>query len=418
MLEVEIMSNDSIRILTFGNDCLIVNLNSLDHITVKRSDLTVDFIKSLLEQNILSDVPYTERLKPLEISPIVRPTIVPSFACNYSCSYCYQVDYKGEHSEMTEYDVDLIYKFCIEFCQQNNSPLIFGDVDIIGGEPLLPRNSNVIRKVLQSWPDSTFTVTTNGTYINEYIDMFCGHNIRMKVSLDGTKDIHMRRRHTQQSDAYEHSIEGVIQLLDHKIPTVIVAVFNPEYISEYSRFFDLLETLGWLTNPLLNCAFIPEVDCGCEGITRNSIMRNINSLFALKKIDARVNHVDTRKLIPGTVELYDALFLAKKGFYKPYRCAALAGYMLTFLPNGDVKPCLAIPDEIGCIGHFRNGITIDRKKINMLQSRRIDVFEKCKSCSMKAFCGGGCLATVAKKTGTLLGYNCEFWDDPIFLNYL
>ena len=52
--------------------------------------------------------------------------------------------------------------------------------------------------------------------------------------------------------------------------------------------------------------------------------------------------------------------------------------MLTFLPNGDVKPCLAIPDEIGCIGHFRNGITIDRKKINMLQSRRIDVFEKCK----------------------------------------
>ena len=131
-----------------------------------------------------------------------------------------------------------------------------------------------------------------------------------------------------------------------------------------------------------------------------------------------LNHVDTRKLIPGTVELYDALFLAKKGFYKPYRCAALAGYMLTFLPNGDVKPCLAIPDEIGCIGHFRNGITIDRKKINMLQSRRIDVFEKCKSCSMKAFCGGGCLATVAKKTGTLLGYNCEFWDDPIFLNYL
>ena len=63
----------------------------------------------------------------------------------------------------------------------------------------------------------------------------------------------------------------------------------------------------------------------------------------------------------------NALSLAEKGFYYPFRCGVLYNPVFTFLPNGVVMPCICVQDNKFNIGHFKPNIEINEEIIQRLQ---------------------------------------------------
>lgn len=408
---------DSIRLIQTKDGLLILNLNSLDTIKVSYFDISKNELISLANQ--LSNEPY---FKTLELAfnnqKGMALTIVPSFDCNYSCSYCYQNNRKNDINRMRVSDIKYIECFVNEYLSKSDNCDCVENISILGGEPLLPDNKEIIHSILKTWQNCKISITTNGTYINDFIRLLDNENIMVRVSLDGTEEMHYSRRITKCVDAYNNAILGIRKLLDMSIRTTIIAVFNPEWCNDYPKFFDLLDSLGWRKDPNLVCAFIPEIGCGMDDISAESVENNINAYIKLIKLDNRAKFMDSKKLMPGALTFLQALNLKEHGYYFPYRCSSLTGKKLTFLPDGSVSVCLAIPNGYGNIGTYKPNINIEWDKLSILRERRIDKMSKCKECSMKLFCMGGCFATSVNKTKDILGTTCELWENPTYHRYL
>lgn len=413
-MENGVNMKQEIRFLTFDDSVLIVDLNSLNSTVINKNYLTRDVVENII--SVWSgEKPYYERLTPINTKSNVDVLIIPSFSCNYTCSYCYQEKQKKSVDKMSISDIDSIYEFCKRFCEFKEIELKFGNIEIMGGEPFLLENKAVINKAFQTWPESNFIFTTNGTFLLDFIPSFEGKKVNVRVSLDGAEHTHYRRRHTKQRWAYNRALEGIKHLIEKNIPTLIITVFNPECIEEYSEFFDIMDKLGWRKGAPINCAFIPEVDNGSDGIDCETVLKNINAYIELKKMDLRASYVDARKLVPGGIKLIEALSLANEGKYNPYRCFAVDSSKLTFMPNGNVKTCISLPDELGCIGTYKKSISFNYAVIEALMSRRVDKMEKCRECVMRVFCCGGCVATAADMNGNLTDCYCNLWENPVFL---
>jgi sulfatase maturation enzyme AslB (radical SAM superfamily) len=286
------MVYDYVYAIDIGNEYLLINSISLERKTIAKNDL---FKKSADIEEFINQSSYIERLAPETNFQKIEPTIVTSFDCNYSCTYCYQKEKKIILGRTLPIDVDLIKSFYCTFGQLYNLPLDFGTIHVVGGEPLLPENYDTLCHIPEIWPNNTISITTNGTFLIDYSDYINRNNVKVKISIDGTKEMHMKRRLTKQNDAYNKTINGLEMLIESKIDTTIMTVFNPENVEGYSKFFDQLETMGWLHVPNLSLAFIPEVGCGCDDMPVEDVLESLSAFSKLKQLDGRTKHVDARK---------------------------------------------------------------------------------------------------------------------------
>ena len=207
-------------------------------------------------------------------------------------------------------------------------------------------------------------------------------------------------------------------MVKNNIDTTVVTVFNSKNIKDYPEFLNQMEKIGWGTNKNLKIGFISQVGCGADDIAEDKILDNLKAFSLLKQMDSRIKDVDARKLVPGSINLLEALYLAKQKKYSPYRCSCLEVPNFAFFPDGTIRICAAISEDIGCIGNYKPFVRIEKNKIEQLRKRRIDNLSKCKDCSMKVFCKGSCIATSMQKTNNMLDVYCGFWKEPKFLEFL
>lgn len=405
---------DSIYCIDMGENFLIIDIENLNKKIISKKQIKdkKNILKSFQKKNI--DI---EKFSPKKYAENINPLIVTGFNCNYCCSYCYQKQKKKKNEILVPGDIGLIKKFYNVYCSQLSIPLNYGEVGIIGGEPLLLENKPTIYRIFEEWSEESFVITTNGTYIENYIEILKDKNIRFRVSLDGSPEAHFKNRKCNEKGVYEKTISGIKLLLENNIETSILTVFNPENIETYPYFFNILEEIGWLKNPKLSVHFIPKIGCGCDDIDREYLMKSLNAFKKLKYLDVRARKVDARKLVPGSISLMLAINLSNRKEYEPYRCGALYSPDFSFLPDGTVHSCLSMPGNTGCIGRYKPNIEIDFKKLEMLRKRRIDRMQKCKRCSVRFLCQGGCIATILDKTGDIEGTYCELWKDTSFLEF-
>lgn len=399
-----------------------VNLHTFE---IKKIDKGKNISRTEHETSILNEfsitTPYQRRLKPQNINPdLLEPTIVLGYKCNYSCDYCYQKDQRKNQTDvMNSKDIAAILSFYEKYCQLYSLEEEYGDIGVIGGEPLLPQNEDVINAIGDTWKNSRLIITTNGTYIDYFSSFFRKYNTKVRVSLDGTKSTHYLRRKTQSEDAYERSIEGIKLLLNLGIEVVIISVFSKDLLRDASEFFNMLEEqLGWRRNPLISLAFIPEFGVGCDDIPIERIVDNLKNFHKLVNTDARALEVDSRKLFPGSITLKESIELARQGYYAPYRCSALYSSNFAFIPNGTVHTCLsAVNSSEQCIGRFKPAPYVNTEFVSSIRNRRVENFTQCQDCALRSMCRGGCLATVYKYTGTYSKPYCGFWNKFASMDY-
>ena len=414
-----LMKTDNLYAINLGEHFLVINLESLKTELISKKEFQNK--EKLIEKysDLFAQKSFLDTSRPKELGKTISPMIIPSFNCNYSCSYCFEKKLGTLQDKMTREDVDKIIEFYKIYCDRESFPLNFSEIRIMGGEPLLPENRNVLEEIISVWANDSFIITTNGTYINDFLDLFSGHNVKFKVSLDGIQKVHFKRRYCSQKDSYQKTLNGISNLLLNGMKVTVLTVFCPEYVEFYSSFFDLLEELGWLKSENLNVAFVPQVGIGCDDISHDYIVNALKAFKILKERDRRTCSVDARKLLPGGINLINAIIDEKHGVFSPYRCSCLSSPDFAFLPDGSIKLCIGISDELGYIGTYKPSIKIDWERLKLYKHRRIDgvAMQKCQKCAKKIFCLGGCVATSLSKGKGILGQYCDLWNNMDYLDY-
>lgn len=410
-------NNGSIYVLEFADKNMLFDLKTLEAKIYTKKEMFL-CTQEELKKEFIEKTEYTSRFEPVETNNIVNPTIITSYKCNYSCEYCFEKEEKKKTEVMSAEDIIKIARFYDFLSEKTSIPYKIGDITIMGGEPLLVENVETLNSITKMWPGNMLRITTNGTYLTEYMDFIGENNIEIKVSLGGTEEVHHKRRKCDMEGVYDKTIQGIKELLNRNVRTTVMIVFTPEDIYNYIQLFDLLVDLGWTQNPALEVAFIPEIGVGGDDMAEGKIIDSLKAFRELKALDWRTKFVDARKLLPGSISLIMSLQYAREKKYEPYRCSCLEKPNYAFLPDGRVQLCAAMQDTMGCIGRYKPTIEIDFEKINQFSKRRVDSLEKCKDCRMKALCLGGCAATSLSKKNEIIDTYCGFWDNPDFLEYL
>ena len=362
---------------------------------------------------------YQKRLIPVPDNVTVSPVLVTGFDCNYRCTYCYQKEDRGIHEKMKPEDIYRIIVFYDHYGETYNKDVEIETIGLIGGEPLLLSNRELLQECVSVWKDKSFILTTNGTYLIEYLDLLERINVHVRVSLDGTRDIHYARRKTDVAGAYERAIEGIKCLLERQIPVTILILFDSENTEDYPIFFDEMEEIGWRSDKNLQLAFISMISNGCDDIDEDASFKNLRAVTKLAGQDMRTKDVYAGKLIPGGENYPETIQLAETGYYNPYRCEQLRGSSFSFLPNGDIYPCMTIKKEKRfTVGTFKPEITINDSFIKIMENRRCDIIRKCVNCKMRAFCRSGCMATAIAHGGDAATPYCGSWENEETIQWL
>lgn len=375
-------------------------------------------INTLFES--LNGRPYYETLLPLEQDNQVIPHILPSYMCNYRCTYCYEKARKHIVDQITPEslrNIDLFYK---NYDDYFNTKSQFKRIIVSGGEPFLPQNKTIINAILNHWNNIPIDFITNGTYLEEFKKELLNHSkITLSVSLDGIKEIHYKKRIPLDISSYDTMLSGVTWALSNNIDVYINCIFHPEYMNYYGLLFDMLEKMGWLTMQHFHVLFSLESNGPGETVDLKYLDNTLKCVKELKKIDKRMEKVDLDRLLPGCQRLFGALYYAEKlKCYSPYRCPALYKPSYAFTPDGKVILCSCMESASGEIGAFWPQVQIYTDKIQQIRRRRIETLNKCRECTKRVMCMGGCLAAALSDGYDISESYCGIWENPFFLKYL
>ena len=125
-------------------------------------------------------------------------TLMVSQECNMRCAYCYGDcgEYNNKGMMTSETAIKAI-DYLVENTKEDKLAIAF-----LGGEPVL--NFSLIKEVVEycskisseSNKKFSYTITTNGTLLNDEIEKFLiDNNIKTQISIDGTKNNHDRMRY-------------------------------------------------------------------------------------------------------------------------------------------------------------------------------------------------------------------------------
>lgn len=177
--------------------------------------------------------------------------------CNMDCRYCgYGKFYEGPDKRKTgkkELDIRLARRLLDYLSGLWNSPLNKSHQKVInigfyGGEPLL--NIAFIEKVVDYMKQLKlkhngfkFSMTTNGTLIEKYMDFLYENNFDLSISLDGNEANNAYRVFKNGKPAY-HAILSNIDALKNKYPgyydshvNFISVLHNKNSVSEVYRYY-------------------------------------------------------------------------------------------------------------------------------------------------------------------------------------
>lgn len=364
------------------------------------------FFKEILRKKFLISSEDAEKLasfveKELAMSKIglAAMELNLTFNCNLTCDYCF-IRKKNPWDRMTFSTA----KKAIDLLMERAAyPSV--NITLIGGEPLL--EFNLIKQIVQYAEEAagkqnqvvTWSVTTNGTLINEEIlKYFAQHKINMLLSIDGGPETHDRYRKTKDGKGTWQKIAGLIPLLKIYQPWLGARMtVSTEAISDMREDFKKLVDLG------IN-QFIIAPAQGADCWSKEQMEQ-----YGLNLVKILQDYYQFKR---NGVPIFIDEFEKDENEYIGWGCRA-GSTSLAIAPNGDVSPCsklLGLTEEEGrCIVGNVNS-HIDVKLLEPFQNPITRQPGQCKRCSRK--CAGGCYAVNFEQTGNHFlasEENCLFW---------
>ena len=159
-------------------------------------------------------------------------TLSLTHRCNLACKYCYG----GEKfsRDMSPSTVKKAIDFAFETAGKNSEV----EFNFFGGEPLL--RFDLIEKAISYIRNHegklenpvSFSITTNGTLINDYIiSVVDRENINLCISLDGTENVHnLNRCYKNGRGSFDNVLSNLRKSIENLNYVQVNSVYGPETI--------------------------------------------------------------------------------------------------------------------------------------------------------------------------------------------
>lgn len=326
-----------------------------------------------------------------------------SEACNLACRYCYAEGGSFGHEPMLMSKE--VAKKAIDLLFSRSAPLKSNHVGIVflGGEPLV--NLEVMKFAIdysqilgkEYGKQVGYSMTTNATLLSdEAIDLICRYRIGIKVSVDGTKDVHdYLRPYKSGKGTFDDVISNLRKLVAKRgYPPAVRAVITKENLS-LTAVAKFLEEIGFNIIGFGfaegNCYEKSELDLGPE------------DWQYLRGEEQRLGERIIEQLDNGDVVKFNPYGRLLQKIHHRVKTRMRCGYArgtITVAADGKIFPCPLSPGkrEPYVIGDVWQGI--DPARVKAMVADYYKVKKYChKTCWAKHICGGPCPTYVAHESG-------------------
>jgi len=362
----------------------------------------------------------------------------PTDRCNFACSYCLaRADATRENMPLST-GLKVVRRLINEFPQKDIC------VDFHGGEPLLVFD-NVAAIIEESAvlgrerkKNVTFRIQSNGALLNgEMVEFLKSYKVSLGFSIDGPEQIHDRFRVFPDGRGTFRQVWDNFRMARDKglSPGALAVVHEPSSYLDVFRFF----TGEGLHSFRVNfSSFIGRAGENLEfPVTRaeefaTEYLRMVDEAYQ----HARKNDV---KLRINDISYQIGNLISRR---RPFMCdrspCGIGRSILGFGTDGGIYGC----EESAGLGEFRVGHidddipltdVVDKNEVMQgLYDRTVENIPKCRNCTWKYFCGGGCTSKTYAWFGTVMRESpmCRFYqkvyyelmwkiyDEPDMVKYL
>jgi uncharacterized protein len=315
-----------------------------------------------------------------------------SHDCNLRCEYCFASsgDYNSGRKLMSK---DVALK-SVDYLVQNSKGRHNIEIDFFGGEPLM--NFDVVKETVaygrkiekETGKHFYFTITTNGTLLNEERINYLNENMdNVVISIDGRKEVHDTVRHDCAGNGSYEKIMPLAQKLvsgRNGKRYFIRGTFTAKN-KNFSKDVMHLADKGFK-----EISVEPVVGSGSDLYFTDSdvpdILKEYENL-ACQYIERLKDDKKRFRFYHFNIDIYNGPCL----FKRVTACGAGHEY-LAVSPDGDLYPCHQFvgQDEF-IVGNIYNGIS-NNNLCDKFMKNNILTKEKCRDCWAKLFCSGGCHA--------------------------
>lgn len=332
--------------------------------------------------------------------------------CNLNCLYCgYGKLYSKIERKGASLPFSYIRNILVYLNEKMNSPLNISDgnpfyISFYGGEPLLEFDN--IQKTVDLTKQMTFSnnklrysMTTNGFYLDKYMDYLEKHNFRLLISLDGDADGNgLRVDHGGKSQFQK--IFSNIEMLQSKHPHYFKknvnfnAVLNKNNsVESITKFiedhFGKRPTIASINPQGLNPGKIGEFlkiySPSRESFNEADLGIDIKEKFFINHPEVKEVFLFLRSVCDNSFTDYASLLGDEKKSRLPTGTCLPFSKRMFVSANGAVLPCENVPQEhpLGMIDE--HNVHIDPEKIAAIYNNAYDeLSQQCGHCFGKDTC--------------------------------
>lgn len=337
----------------------------------------------------------------------VQLFFVPHYSCNFSCSYCYQDEYTNPEMGLTEEKINAFFSY-VDYKFLNRRKYI----TLFGGEPLLPGDN--YKKLLEYFLSRAterkldIAVVTNGYYLAGYTEILKKTRIReIQVTLDGTREVHNARRPLKsKKGTFDRIVEGIDLALQQKMPINLRMVVDKENIDNLPGLARFAIKKGWTGNPLFKTQLGRNYELHHCQLDNQQLFSRIEMYEKIYKL---------LKTNPEILEFHKPAFSVSKFLFEE---GELPGPLFdscsgtktewAFDYTGNIYSCTATVGKEGeSLGTYYPEIKLQEQLIEEWENRDVLSIEKCRDCSLRLACGGGCAAVAKNTSGMINAPDCR-----------
>lgn len=370
-------------------------------------DQHADTSRALLEAGYLTflssedEVTWFEQHVAAQISEkqAANIAVVTTNSCNLACSYCFQAD-TGMRAipqrYLTEGDADSILRSVSTLIGSRG----VSHLELFGGEPLLPRLGNVVRKLVLGGAELGLQThaTTNGVFLHHFADVLSPTMLNdLIVSLDGTAEYHdLRRVPLSGAPTFSTIINNIELALDKGVSVYIRPNIDRRNIKGLPKLIDFLDDRGILAHELVEFHHVnvhpdplsPERGVGDHYMSANEIDDYLNSHGYGDFVSGEHSAVfDSLGAMSGRLAAYLRDVISRPMFDA---CGAPARNIY-FSPEGVIYNCHELvgrPDK--AVGVSTKRGVVELPLWDKWRARRVDLLKNCRTCNLALAHGGGC----------------------------
>ena len=282
--------------------------------------------------------------------------------CNLRCDYCYEKNMNTSCKDIT-YDVKELISFIEKYNIREEVKVNFH-----GGEPLVRADlvKAFTEAIQEKFEDSVFTITTNGTIVNEEIlQLLYKYFSEITISIDGPKKVHDRHRHDVHGQgSFDKVMHTIDELRKKEIDDLRFRMtFTPENVGCLADSIMTLYDLGIKGVVAIPDSFSPDWNEALLDVYVEQVKRL--RAFKEEKKDEDIE-------IPGEGRRPKG---ACRGGFGTYNINS----------DGRIYPCTyTVGNEKYCIGDLASGL--DQERLNELQKMYTDPIPKCGDCAARKYC--------------------------------